>query len=213
MLLLARGQARSPVDHDSLEHLRRQVPARQALHPVVAPGDRPGLHPQVLRQGRPHHDEVKVTRVIGKEDPLRVAFDRRSEDCSRSADQLRQPDERPRDHRLSRSDASSERRRTSVTTEPAPITTSASHTARVVPAIEYSTAPTRHPSVITNIRCCFAIGPMKRCCAPRDPASSRTYAVSTARSAADQPSVNPNGIVTTAYPAPTKTATSTLHKW
>ena len=51
-----------------------------------------------------------------------------------------------------------------------------------------SAAPSRQPSVITDMRCGFASGPRKSCGSPQDPPSTRMYAVTAAASAPSQPS-------------------------
>src|SRR5687768_17506251 len=169
----ARGRRRS-LDQDSVEYLRRQITPDSTLHPVIPPGDRPCSAAHLGGQSRPHDDEIEVARMVREENPLRIAIDRRGPDCSRAAYQLGQPHQCPRDHLLASSAARRMSLRAKVITDPATTAISAIQRARTVPKRANSIAAMRHPSVTTNILCCFAIGPMKSCWAPSDPASSRT---------------------------------------
>ena len=201
-----RNRAGAPaVDQHRAKYVAGEIPPDCGRVPVVAPGHRPRMPPESRRQRRPDDDEIQMAGVVRRSRSAELRCqDRSATRPSRrsSADTLMRAPSRSLRVRLSQNAAGTPRRRAPPTLRQRSRGLSGLHGAGQ-PSID-SIAASSVTSVSTNIRCCFAIGPAKCCVRPRDPPSTRTYAVRTAATAAAQPSVSACETRGPAYPAPTR---------
>ena len=195
-----------------LKQPARHLQSKRRLPPVVLRCRWRKILPSLIRQRRPHHRKIQMTRVIRKIN-RRLTPTRRTGNSPHTADQSRYRSHQRTNHfttPFARSCNARDKpfnRRHNVTKIPVTIKTNA-HSTTLNPALQTHPRPAHvaiktHAHVTNAIRCGFAIGPRKSCAPVSDAPCILTHAVINAPHAATHPSP-PDKAVPPAIPKPAR---------